>query len=303
MSIRVVDLTKTYGEQAAVDHLSFEVKKGQICGFLGPNGAGKTTTMKMLSCFTTPSAGKAFVADFDVEKNPFDVRRRLGYLPEHNPLYKNMYVREYLHFVAQLHKLKGIRARVDEMIEVTGLTLEQNKPIRALSKGYRQRVGLAQAMIHDPEVLILDEPTSGLDPNQLADIRQLIQHLGQDKTVLFSSHIMQEIEAICDRIIIIDRGKLIADESKDVLKQRALGQLQIEVTFESDVPYPALVNLEGIKRVDKKTGRTFTLWADESSHAQREVFLFAAQQGHIILEMKKSDVSVESIFQQLTGKQ
>lgn len=302
MSIRVIDLTKKYGEQAAVDQLSFEVKKGQICGFLGPNGAGKTTTMKMLSCFTVPTSGEAYVADYNVEKNAFDVQRKLGYLPEHNPLYKNMYVREYLHFVAQLHKIKNIKSRVDEMIEVTGLTREQNKHIRALSKGYRQRVGLAQAMIHDPEVLILDEPTSGLDPNQLADIRQLIQELGKDKTVLFSSHIMQEIEAICDRIIIIDRGKLVADESKDVLKQRALGQLQIDLEFEAEVPYPALAAVEGVNRVDKKSNRQFTVWADESGAAQRELFLFAAQQGHIILEMKKSEVSVESIFQQLTAK-
>ena len=187
MSIQVFDLTKTYGTQDAVKDVSFEVKQGQICGFLGPNGAGKTTTMKILSCFTQASAGQAFVAGHDVEKDPFEVRKALGYLPEHNPLYKGMYVKEYLHFVASLYKIGNRKARVSQMVDMTGLGREQHKLIGSLSKGYRQRVGLAQAMIHDPEVLILDEPTSGLDPNQLAEIRDLIIEIGKDKTVLFSS--------------------------------------------------------------------------------------------------------------------
>jgi ABC-2 type transport system ATP-binding protein len=301
MSIKVEQLTKNYGDQAAVDSLNFEVAKGQICGFLGPNGAGKTTTMKILSCFTIPSSGHAYVAGYDVEKDPYAVRMALGYLPEHNPLYRNMYVKEYLHFIGRLFKLKNRSARVADMIEMTGLTREQHKPINALSKGYRQRVGLAQAMIHDPEVLILDEPTSGLDPNQLADIRQLILQLGSNKTVLFSSHIMQEVEAICDRIIIINQGKLVADETKDVLKQRIQGSQQIDVMFEKAPLKADLEKINGVVRVDRINNRQYSIWSDQERDMRKDLFLYASQNGYIILEMKKSDVSVESVFQQLTA--
>ncbi len=302
MSIKVSKLTKRYGEQLAANNLSFEVNRGQICGFLGPNGAGKTTTMKMLSCYTIPTSGSAYVAGFDVEKNPHEVRSNLGYLPEHNPLYKNMYVKEYLHFVGQLFRVSEVKKRVDELIEVTGLTKEQHKRIQSLSKGYRQRVGLAQAIIHDPDVLVLDEPTSGLDPNQLAEIRQLIQHLGQNKTVLFSSHIMQEVEAICDRIIIINNGNLVADESKDVLKNRLAGNQRVELLFERAPQKNILEKLSVVQSIKQRGQNGFVIWSKGETDIRRELFLFAKQNNYIILEMKELDVSVESVFQQLTSK-
>ena len=211
MSVKVQSLTKIYGQQLAIDAVSFEAKRGEILGFLGPNGAGKTTTMKIITAFLPQSSGSAEVCGFDTAADPMAVRQRIGYLPEHNPLYREMYVREYLGFIAGIHKVAKPRQRIAEMIELTGLGIEQNKPISALSKGYRQRVGLAQAMIHDPEVLILDEPTTGLDPNQLAEIRALIRRLGQEKTVIFSTHIMQEVQAICDRVLIINKGRIVAD--------------------------------------------------------------------------------------------
>ena len=301
MSIQINQLTKTYGSQNAIDGLSFEVAKAEICGFLGPNGAGKTTTMKILSCFTRPTSGSAFVAGYDVEKDPFAVRKALGYLPEHNPLYKRMYVKEYLHFVARLYNMKNRSIRVSEMIELTGLGKEQHKHIGSLSKGYRQRVGIAQAMIHDPQVLILDEPTSGLDPNQLAEIRQLIVDIGKNKTVLFSSHIMQEVEAICDRIIIINEGILVADETKDVLKQKIQGRQRVDVEFEKSVSQSAVSAIAGVRSVERLSDNNFIVWTDVAHDIRKELFLFAANNNHIILEMKKADVSVESIFQQLTA--
>lgn len=298
MSIKVKNLTKRYGEQRAIDSISFSVEKGKICGFLGPNGAGKTTTMKILSCFTTPTDGEAYVAGHNVEKDPFAVRQALGYLPEHNPLYQNMYVREYLKFVADLYRIGNKRNRIDEMIELTGLTRERHKPIRALSKGYRQRVGLAQAMIHDPEVLVLDEPTSGLDPNQLVEIRQLIQELGRNKTVLFSSHIMQEVEAICDRILIVNKGLLVADDTKDVLKQKIQGRTGIHIEFEKPVDIALLQNIDRVVKVEKTDHSRYLIWSDED--VRRDVFQFAAAKGIVLLEMKKADRTVESVFQQLT---
>ncbi|MEM6726745.1 MAG: ATP-binding cassette domain-containing protein, partial [Bacteroidota bacterium] len=212
MSVQVKGLTKVYDTQKAIDKVSFKAQKGEVLGFLGPNGAGKTTTMKILTCFIPQSGGTASVCGYDTAESPMEVRERIGYLPEHNPLYLDMFVWEYLQFIASMHKLKNPKARISEMIEMTGLEREQHKPIGALSKGYRQRVGLAQAMIHDPEVLILDEPTSGLDPNQLVDIRNLIKTIGQEKTVIFSTHIMQEVQAICDRVLIINKGKLVAND-------------------------------------------------------------------------------------------
>ena len=210
MSIKVEGVTKVYGSQKALDNVSFEVKKGEIVGFLGPNGAGKSTMMKIVSCFIPPTSGKVTVGGFDILEESMKVREMVGYLPESNPLYYDMYVKEYLDFVCGLYGIKSDRsARIDEMIQVTGLEREQHKQIGQLSKGYKQRVGIAQAIIHDPEILILDEPTSGLDPNQLVEIRELIRTLGKDKTIMFSSHIMQEVEAVCDRIIIIDKGNIV----------------------------------------------------------------------------------------------
>src|SRR3954469_3536527 len=213
MSIKVNQITKLYGEQKALDDVSFEAGSGQVVGFLGPNGAGKSTMMKIITCFIPQTSGTASVCGFDVTEDSIEVRKNVGYLPEHNPLYLEMYVREYLEFIAGLHKIKNVRTRIAEMIETTGLQVEQKKKIGALSKGYRQRVGLAQALIHDPKVLILDEPTSGLDPNQLTEVRNLIRSLGKEKTVVLSTHIMQEVEAICDKVIIINKGKIVANES------------------------------------------------------------------------------------------
>jgi len=223
MSVKVTNLTKIYGTQRAVDDISFEVNKGQVLGFLGPNGAGKSTTMKMLTCFVPQTSGSALVCGFDTTTEPLEVTKKIGYLPESNPLYYDMYVKEYLEFMAGLHKLGKItQQRINEMIEVTGLTAERKKKVGQLSKGYKQRVGLAQAMLHNPEVLILDEPTSGLDPNQLVEIRSLIKKLGKDKTVIFSSHIMQEVQAVADRVIIINKGKIVADDSTEKLQSLSL---------------------------------------------------------------------------------
>ncbi|MEE4257839.1 MAG: ATP-binding cassette domain-containing protein [Bacteroidales bacterium] len=235
MSIKATNITKIYGKQKALDSVSVEINAGEVVGLLGPNGAGKSTMMKVISCFLPPTSGEVSVDGFDIFDQELEVKKRVGYLPEHNPLYLDMYVREYLFFLAGIHKLgRTKRSRVDEIIGITGLGLEQNKKIGALSKGFRQRVGLAQALLHDPSVLILDEPTSGLDPNQLLEIRSLIQEIGKEKTVLFSTHIMQEVEAICDRAVIIHLGKIVADDSIAVLKKE---KQSLEQVFQSLTTY------------------------------------------------------------------
>jgi ABC-2 type transport system ATP-binding protein len=221
MSIDVHQLTKTYGTQKAVDHISFQAKPGEIVGFLGPNGAGKSSTMKMITGYMQPDEGIINVCGEEVREESIETKKKIGYLPELNPLYPDMYVREYLYFIGGLHQIKSIEARTEEVIQLTGLSAEANKQIHQLSKGYKQRVGLAAAIIHEPDVLILDEPTSGLDPNQILEIRNLIKLLGKDKTILFSSHILQEVEAICDRVIIIHKGKIVADSSIAELKRGA----------------------------------------------------------------------------------
>ncbi|WP_026063178.1 ATP-binding cassette domain-containing protein [Pedobacter arcticus] len=220
MSISVKALSKNYGSQKAVDEISFEAKPGKILGFLGPNGAGKSTTMKMLTSFIPKTAGSAQVCGFDITEESLEVRRNIGYLPENNPLYTDMYVKEFLYFIGDVYHLRNLKSRVEEVIKLTGLEKEQHKKIGALSKGYKQRVGLAQAIIHDPKVLILDEPTSGLDPNQLIEIRALIKELGKTKTVVLSTHIMQEVEAICDEIVIINKGKIVASDTLSGLLEK-----------------------------------------------------------------------------------
>ena len=235
MSIEVFELTKIYGEQKAVDTINFSIKSGEIVGFLGPNGAGKSTTMKMLTCFLQPTSGIAKVCGYDSSIDPMEVKNNIGYLPEHNPLYLDMYVKEYLLFVAGIYGLKTKSSAVADIIGKTGLSPEQNKKIGALSKGYRQRVGLAQAMLHNPKVLILDEPTSGLDPNQINDIRKLITEFGKDRTVMLSTHIMQEVEAMCDRVIIINKGKIVADDATDTLQKRFKSSLILNVEFKNAV--------------------------------------------------------------------
>ena len=300
MSVLVNNLTKIYGEQRAVNNISFEAKKGEVLGFLGPNGAGKTTTMKIITCFIPQSEGQVTVCGHDVAADPIEVRRHIGYLPEHNPLYKEMYVKEYLTFIAGMHKLKNKRSRVDEMVEMTGLTREQNKPISALSKGYRQRVGLAQAMLHDPEVLILDEPTSGLDPNQLVEIRSLIKRIGEEKTVIFSTHIMQEVQALCDRVVIINKGNLVADDTIDELKNRVAGEAVITVEFLEKTNKSQLSRIKGITKIVRESDFRWKLSANITKDIRPEVFTFAVQNQLTMVEMSKEVFSIENAFQQLT---
>ncbi len=301
MSISVQQVTKNYGQQKALDQVSFEVGAGQVVGFLGPNGAGKSTMMKIITCFIPQSEGKVSVCGFDVEKESIEVRKHVGYLPEHNPLYLEMYVREYLDFIAGLHSIRGNRTgRIDEMIEATGLTIEQHKKIGALSKGYRQRVGLAQALIHDPTVLILDEPTTGLDPNQLVEIRALIRNIGKEKTVLLSTHIMQEVEAICDRVIIINKGQIVADDATAILQQKTAGEARITVEFDREISKQTLQNIPGVKNVSKGMGTTWQLTASTKEDIRPAVFKFAVEHQLTVLSLSKEAHSLENIFQQLT---
>lgn len=298
MSVLVRELTKEYGNQKAVDHLSFEAKKGEVLGFLGPNGAGKTTTMKIITCFLPQTEGKVEVCGFDVEKENMQVRERIGYLPENNPLYTDMYVREYLRFVGQLHKVDKLNARVEEMIATTGLEREQHKLIGSLSKGYRQRVGLAQAMIHDPEVLILDEPTSGLDPNQLAEIRQLIKNIGREKTLIFSTHIMQEVQALCDRVVIINKGKLVANDPIEVLQQKIVGRRVTVALFDGPVEKEQLLKIRSVEDARLIGGKRWQLFSTED--IRKAVFELAVAQKVGLLELYPQMSTVEDVFQKLT---
>lgn len=300
MSILVESLTKTFGAQHAVDGITFEAKKGEVLGFLGPNGAGKTTTMRIICCFIPPTQGQVKVCGHDVLQAPMQVREQIGYLPEHNPLYKDMYVKEYLHFVGRLHGVRNRKRRIEEMIERTGLEREQGKQIGMLSKGYRQRVGLAQAMLHDPEVLILDEPTSGLDPNQLVEIRRLIKELGQEKTVVFSTHIMQEVQALCDRVVIINRGKIVANGTIDELAERAGQHNRLNVAFAQKVQAADLEGLEGIHRAQASGPQSWELDTDKSIDMRPVISNWAMQKGLTLIELHKAEQNMEQIFQELT---
>ena len=303
MSVRVKNLTKIYGEQKAVDDISFEVKEGEIVGFLGPNGAGKSTTMKIATCYIPPTSGELTVNGLDVERDSLGVRKIIGYLPEHNPLYLDMYVHEYLRFIGSLHRLSGKRLneRVALMVEMCGLTIEQNKKIGTLSKGYRQRVGLAQALIHDPRVLILDEPTTGLDPNQLAEIRQLIKDISREKTVIFSTHIMQEVQALCDRVIIIDRGKLVADSLVSELKSDEEQVIYLIAEFAEEVEVDKLIAIEGVLDVAEQQKNQYVLKANANRDIRPEIFKFATTHNKVLLEMREEKQSLENVFQKLTG--
>ena len=300
MSVSVQNLTKKFSTQTAVDNLTFEASPGEILGFLGPNGAGKSTTMKIISCYLGADSGSTIVAGHDVEKHPLEVRASLGYLPEHNPLYKDMFVREYLGFVARIHGIPKAGQRIEEMIEVTGLGHEAGKKIGALSKGYRQRVGLAQAMIHNPEVLVLDEPTSGLDPNQLAEIRQLIKQLGREKTVIFSTHIMQEVQALCDRVVIIDKGKMVADEKINDLSGLLNDETVVEVEFLNDISESTFKSISGLSKLTKVAKNTWQFFFDNHADLRKEIFKTAVQNDVVIIGMKKRDNTLEDIFQSLT---
>lgn len=300
MSVKVEQLTKVYQTQKAVDQISFEAKKGEVLGFLGPNGAGKTTTMKIITCFIPQTDGNVNVCGYDTQTSPMEVRQRIGYLPEHNPLYKDMYVKEYLSFVGGLHKVLNKKQKVAEMIDRVGLGREQHKLIGALSKGYRQRVGLAQAMLHDPDVLILDEPTSGLDPNQLVEIRKLITDLGKEKTVIFSTHIMQEVQAICDRVLIINRGKVVANDSVEALADRISGSTIVTVEFLEKTQKEFLKKIKKVNSIESLGNNQWKLSANLKEDIRKDIFDFAVQNNLTLLGMKKEVYSVEDVFQELT---
>jgi ABC-2 type transport system ATP-binding protein len=302
VSILVKNITRLYGAQKALDNISFEVPKGEILGFLGPNGAGKSTMMKIITTFIPPSEGEVKVCGYDIISDSMEVRKKVGYLPEHNPLYLDMYVREYLGFIAGLHHMKQKDKRIKEMVDLTGLGQEQHKKIGALSKGYRQRVGLAQALIHNPEVLILDEPTSGLDPNQLVDIRNLIKNIGKEKTVMFSTHIMQEVEAVCDRVIIINKGKIVADGLSGELGREKNSGYSISVEFDKDISRGALSQIEGVKRVDKTGENSWELFTDSKEDIRPAVFRFAVNQQLTVLTISRNEKNLETVFRDVTRK-
>lgn len=302
MSIQIKELTKIYNEQKALNSISFSVEEGTIVGFLGPNGAGKSTTMKIATCFLPPTSGHVLVGGLDVTAQPMEVKRMTGYLPEHNPLYLDLYVHEYLHFVGKLYGLSGskLKRRVGEMIELCGLTREQNKRIEALSKGYRQRVGLAQALVHDPKILILDEPTSGLDPNQLLEIRKLIREISRDKTVIFSTHIMQEVQALCERVVVINRGEIVADDLVSSLLKTAGTTPVIIVEFEQGVTATELAQISGVAEVREIKPNSFRLVAHANADVRGGVFRFAADRNLALVGLRQEENTLEDIFQQLT---
>lgn len=300
MSIRTNNITKIYGSQVVLDQVTFEIRKGEVVGLLGPNGAGKSTLMKIITCFIPPTSGEAFIDGLEVMINAEEVKKRVGYLPENNPLYLDMYVKEYLMFVAGIHKLgKESRKRVGDMIGITGLGIEQNKKIGMLSKGYRQRVGLAQALMHDPEVLVLDEPTSGLDPNQLVEIRNLVKEIGKEKTVMLSTHIMQEVEAVCDRVIIIHQGKIVADDSTINLSTIKTQDI-VTVEFGSATDERLLKAIPGVLKVVKTGASSWKLLSHEGEDIRPMINKFAVDQKLTLLSLQREEQKLEDIFQQLT---
>ncbi|HQB19033.1 MAG TPA: gliding motility-associated ABC transporter ATP-binding subunit GldA [Bacteroidales bacterium] len=300
MSIIVKNITKTYGSQKAVNDVSFEVKQGEIVGLLGPNGAGKSTLMKIITCYKLPTSGSVSVCGFDIIEDAQAIKKRIGYLPENNPLYLDMYVKESLGFVARIYKKKNIKARIEEVIALTGLEKEKHKKIAALSKGYRQRVGLAQALIHDPEVLILDEPTSGLDPNQLVDIRNLIKDIGKSKTVLFSTHIMQEAEAICNRVIIIDKGIIKADDTIENLQKSLTSQFSFTIQLDKAINIQKLKNIKDVISVKEAENNTYLI--ESKSNIASQIQKIIIEEKAIVLDLHRKDYSMETIFRELTKK-
>ncbi len=299
MSIRVNNLLKVYGEQKAVNNVSFSVGKGEIVGFLGPNGAGKSTTMKIITGYLQPSAGEAFVCGINVADDPLGSKKKIGYLPELNALYYDMYVKEYLAFVAEVHNVKNKKEAIESAIETVGLKTEARKKTGQLSKGYKQRVGLAAALIHDPEVLILDEPTSGLDPNQIIEIREVIRRQGQNKTVLFSSHILQEVEAICDRVIIIHKGNMVADDSLANLRKTSSSNL-VKVTFKEKVTESILQALPAASSVDNTGNENWVISTHEPEQLRKQLLELALQQNLNIVSLQNESQSLEEVFRSLT---
>lgn len=299
MSIEVSAISKSYGTQKALDNISFSIKKGEIVGFLGPNGAGKSTLMKILTTYISADSGTALVNGFDVFEQPKDVQLSVGYLAEHNPLYLDLYIKEFLEFNADVYKVT--KNRIEEVILMTGLTPEKHKKIGQLSKGYRQRVGLAAALLHDPEVLILDEPTTGLDPNQLVEIRELIKSIGKNKTVFLSTHIMQEVEAICDRVIIINEGKIVTDKKLDnILKEEAIQVIEVE--FDNEITETEISKITTIKSVLKTAPTVWELTFESNIDMRSKVFDFAQEKGIKILQLSHKNKNLEQIFREKTAK-
>lgn len=303
-SIIVDGITKFYGLQKSLDEVSFEIKKGEILGFIGPNGAGKSTMMKIITAYLPQSSGRVTVNGHDNLLHQHEIKKIIGYLPENNPLYLEMYVKEYLSYVGGLYKLgRNKKKRIDEIVELTGLALEQNKKIGALSKGYRQRVGLAQALIHNPEILILDEPTTGLDPNQIVEIRNLIANLGKEKTIMLSTHLMQEVEAICDRVIIINMGKIVADDKPENIQNLSTNRIQtIIVEFQEEVKESQLRQLTLIDKVMKTERGLWLIQTNSDLDLRPELFRLAVSENWTILSIQRQEKSLESVFQELTGK-
>ncbi|HPE33845.1 MAG TPA: ATP-binding cassette domain-containing protein [Bacteroidales bacterium] len=307
MDIVVENLTKIYGTQRAVNNISFKVKTGEVLGFLGPNGAGKTTTMKAITTYLVPNDGDVKVGEFSIHKQPEEIKKRIGYLPENNPLYQDMPVIDYLKFVGRLQGIPSdkIREKIKEMIVVCGLEGEKHKKISELSKGYKQRVGLAQALIHDPDVLILDEPTSGLDPNQIVEIRELIKKIGREKTVILSSHILAEVEATCDRIMIINKGKIVADGTAEELRKHAQGKEILRATIEDadvDTIYSELKNLGNVEMVDivNKNHNVFEIQSKQNTSSRRDIFRLCVKNNWVLTELMPLETKLEDIFRELT---
>lgn len=301
MSIQVTGLSKKYGEQKAVDNISFEVGKGEIVGFLGPNGAGKSTTMKIVTGYLQADAGQVSVCGINVLTTPLESKKKIGYLPESNPLYYDMYVREYLDFIADVHGVASKKSKIEHVIDVVGLRPESRKKAGQLSKGYKQRVGLAAALIHDPEVLILDEPTTGLDPNQIIEIREVITRLGKDKTVLFSSHILQEVEAICDRVIIINKGVLVANDTLSNLQQKNKQQQQVIVSFQEEVDIDSLKKLRDVEDVVQIQTTEYKLQTANADSVRKQLLELSLQRNLNIVSLRSESHSLEEIFRNLTS--
>ena len=308
MSIEVSNLTKIYGQQKAIDNISFKINKAEIVGFLGPNGAGKSTTMKIITGYLEADHGNAFVSGLNVQSDKLETKKKIGYLPEGNPLYYEMYVREYLEFIANVHQIKnlpagrqGIKNRIEEVIALTGLTVESKKKISQLSKGYKQRVGLAAALIHDPEVLILDEPTSGLDPNQIVEIREVIKNLGKNKTVLFSSHILQEVEAICDRVIIINKGNIVADDQLSNLQKTNKNSHAVLVQFKEKINKNILENLREVNALQHLATGFWQLSTDNPESVRKQLLELSLQHNLNIVSLQSENYSLEEVFRNLTN--
>lgn len=302
MSLKINQLTKIYGQQRAVNNISFEVQNGEIAGFLGPNGAGKSTTMKIISCYLPLTEGEVIVNGHNVATHSMQVRRVLGYLPESNPLYKDLYIMEYLEFAGGFYGLRGktLKNRVEEIIELCGLTPERGKRIEQLSKGYKQRVGLAQALLHDPEVLILDEPTSGLDPNQLVEIRKLIKEISKNKTVLFSTHILQEVQALCDRVIVINKGKLVADDSLSSLMNRRKESAVFIAEFQHEIDRQVMLSIPEVREVQDAGPGIYKIFSSGGSDLRSALFRLASEKNLPLVGLKQEESSLEEVFASLT---